>query len=368
MNSKSNYKTILPELRMRITSGVYGVGMLMPSENELATEFSVSRPTISKVLSQLLIEQLVVKKRGVGTMVAHDGIHRKELTIGLLLPGAGESEIFAAINNQIFKLSEQLHFKCLWDGTTANNANTRRVLIENCCNNYIQQGVDGILFSPLERVKDADVVNQTICERINAAGIPMVLIDRDVVPFPDRSRYDVVGLDNYNAGVIMARHMIEAGCKNIYFFSRPFSAYSVKSRLMAVSNTVIEAGLDFYKWHHICDNPEDLNVVRNIPIIKGQTGIICCNDATSVVLMSSLYEIGYICGEDYLMAGFDDMKYSQYLKCPLTSFVQPCDDIGNVSVDLLLRRISDKSRPAITALLNGQLAPRESTKSQLVKV
>lgn len=362
MNNKLNSKTILPLLRMRIMDKVYAPGTLMPSENELAAEFGVSRPTISKVFSQLLSEQLIIKKRGVGTFVSAESVPEKDVTIGLLLPGAGESEIFASINNQILRESERLNFKCLWDGASANNANTRRVLIETCCNNYIQQGVDGILFSPLERVKDADNVNHLICERVKSAGIPMVLIDRDVVAQPQRSEYDIVGLDNYNAGVLMAQHLIDAGCKNIYFFSRPYSAYSVQSRLMAVSNTVIEAGMDFYKWHHICDNPEDLNVVRNIPIIKGQTGIICCNDATSVVLMSSLYEIGYNCGEDYLLAGFDDMKYSQYLKCPLTSFVQPCDDIAKVSVDLLLRRIEDNSRPVVSVLLNGHIAQRESTR------
>lgn len=361
---KNNFKTILPELRNRVLNGTYAKGNLMPAENELALEFGVSRPTISKVYARLQQEQLIVKRRGVGTIVANNLAPQKELTIGLLLPGSGESEIFSAINNQILKQSELLAFKCLWDGATANNANTRRVLIENCCNSYIQQGVDGILFSPLERVKDADKMNRQICERIKAANIPMVLIDRDIVPIPERSGFDIVGLDNNNAGIIMAQHMIEAGCKNIYFFSRPYSAYSVKSRLMAVANTVLDAGLDFYRWHHICEDPEDLNAVRNIPIVKRQTGIICCNDATSVVLMSSLHEIGYTCGVDYLLAGFDDMKYSQYLKCPLTSFVQPCEEIATVSIELLMRRIENTSCPVVTSLLNGRLAVRESTQFQ----
>jgi GntR family transcriptional regulator of arabinose operon len=362
MAKKFNYKTIYSQLKKEIEEGNPDEGKLLPTEMCTAEKFQVSRPTVSKVYNQLEKDGLVKRRKGMGTIVTYQKKEDRKLTFGLLLPGAGESEIFSIINDQILRKANSEQFNCLWEGATANNAHIRKNLIENSCSDYIENKVDGIFFSPLERVRDANQLNLQICEKIHNAGIPLVLIDRDIVPIPNKSIYDVVGLDNYNAGIIMAIHMIKTGCQNIYFFYRPYSAYSVKIRQQAVRDTVLEAGLDFCKQNIFCADPEDMHEVRQIPIIRGNTGIICANDATAAVLMSSLDSIGYKCGKDYLLSGYDDMKYSQYLRCPLTSFIQPCKEIANVGIDLMMRRIKKPDSAPISAYLNGTIIERESTK------
>lgn len=361
MKEKYNYKSIYSIIRDRIISGEYPNATLLPPETTLASEYGVSRPTVAKVYNRLERERLVERKKGRGTLVSHVVYDDRSYTFGLLLPGAGESEIFATINNRLLSLSKEKEFECLWDGATASNAYIRRNLIETCCSNYIEKHVDGIFFSPLERVSDAVRLNIEICERIERAGIPLVLIDRDVVAPPEKSRFDVVGLDNYNAATVMARLMIKAGCKNIYFFYRPYTAYSAVMRLRGVRDAVLEAGLYFLKNNVICGNPEDMDIVRNMSLIKGNTGIVCVNDSTAAVLMSSLEAIGYKCGKDYLLCGFDDMKYSQHLKCALTSYMQPCDEIADVSVELMMRRMENMDRAPLYVLLNGSVVEREST-------
>ena len=82
-----------------------------------------------------------------------------------------------------------MQFSCLWEGATASNADIRRNLIETCCDSYIKKNVDGIFFSPLERVPDADRINETICNKIQQEGIPLILIDRDIVPIPQKSPF-----------------------------------------------------------------------------------------------------------------------------------------------------------------------------------
>lgn len=362
MNDRQNYKTIYITVKEDIQKGVYPTGTLLPTELTLADKYSVSRPTISKVYNQLQKEGYVNKKKGVGTIVLFKENPEKAYTFGLLLPGAGESEIFSIINDQILKQSEQMRFNCLWEGATASNADIRRNLIEICCDNYLAKNVDGIFFSPLERVPDADEINLAICEKIRRAGIPLILIDRDIVSVPEKSPFDVVGLDNYNAGCIMAEHLIKAGCKQIHFFYRPNSAYSVRLRLLAVKDTIEKHGLTFNKYNDYCGKPEDLDFVKTIPIVKGETGIICANDSTAAVLMSSLEAIGHKITSDLLICGFDDMKYSQHLKYSLTSFIQPCKEIANVSIDLMMRRIQCDDRLPISVYLNGEIIQRESTR------
>lgn len=361
MNDKYNYKTIYLAVKEDIQKGVYPTGSLLPTELVLADRYGVSRPTISKVYNELQKECFVHKKKGLGTIVLYKKKENVIRTFGLLLPGAGESEIFSTINEQILRKSELLKFNCLWEGTTASNADIRRNLIETCCDNYLSKGVDGIFFSPLERVPDAERINFIICNKIQQAKVPLVLIDRDIVPVPEKSPFDVVGLDNYNAGSIMAKHLINAGCELIYFFYRPNSAYSVRLRQFGIKNTTEEHGLTFNSKNSFCGNPENLDFVRTIPIIKGKTGIICANDSTAAVLMSSLEAIGYRIASDLLICGFDNMKYSQHLKCSLTSFKQPCQEIANISIDLMIQRIENYERLPVSVYLNGQIIEREST-------
>lgn len=362
MNDKYNYKTIYKTVKDDIQQGMYKTNTLMPTEFALAEKYAVSRPTISKVYNQLQEEGYVKKKKGLGTLVLFKENVKKMYTFGLLLPGAGESEIFSIINDQLLKQSEIMQFDCLWEGATASNANIRRNLIETCCDSYIGKKVDGIFFSPLERVPDADRINLTICEKIRQAGIPLILIDRDIVPIPQKSPFDVVCLDNYSAGCLMARHLIEAGCRQIHFFYRPDSAYSVRIRFVAIKDTIQEQGFVFDEHNDFCGNPEDLEFVKTIPVVKGETGIICANDSTAAVLMSSLEAVGHKIASDLLICGFDDMKYSQHLKCSLTSFIQPCKEIANLSIELMMRRIQCNDRLPVLVCLNGQIIERESTR------
>lgn len=362
MHDKYNYKTIYTTVKEEIEKGGYATGTLLPTELTLAEKYGVSRPTISKVYNQLQREGYVKKKKGLGTLVLFKENVKKMYTFGLLLPGAGESEIFSLINDQLLKQSEIMQFNCLWEGATASNATIRRNLIETCCDSYIEKQVDGIFFSPLERVPDADRINRNISEKIRQAGIPLILIDRDIVPIPEKSPFDVVCLDNYSAGSLMARHLMEAGCKQIHFFYRPDSAYSVRMRFLAIKDTIQEKGLAFDQRNDFCGDPEDLAFVKTIPVMKGETGIICANDSTAAVLMSSLEALGHKIASDLLICGFDDMKYSQHLKCSLTSFIQPCKEIANLSIELMMRRIASPERQPVSAYLNGEIIARESTR------
>ena len=63
------YHQVAGVLRQRIEDGIYPVGGKLLSEDELATEFEVSRATIRQAVGELVIEGLVVRRQGRGTYV-----------------------------------------------------------------------------------------------------------------------------------------------------------------------------------------------------------------------------------------------------------------------------------------------------------
>jgi GntR family transcriptional regulator of arabinose operon len=357
---KVNTQEIYLKLKSDILNSEIPFGNLLMPENELAEIMHVSRPTITKIYNTLQTEGLVIKKAGFGTSVTYK-MNNTKYRFGLLLPGAGESEIFSAINDQFLSLGKRRNFDCLWEGTVANDAEIRKGVALNICKNYIEEKVDGIFFAPLERTAGSEKLNEEICLLIEKSNIPLVLIDRDIYPFPDRSKYDLVGIDNYHGGYVMAQHLISAGCKTIYFFHRPDSAYSVNLRIEGVRAAVENTNLIFNDKNIICGEPEDLNLIKGMNIISYETGIICGNDSTAASLISGLESIGLKITSDALIAGFDNMKYSVHLKYPLTTYRQPCEEITESCVDLIFNRISNRIKRPVNVNLYGDVIERAST-------
>lgn len=362
MDSKTNYKAIYKALKEEIQKEVFPAGSLLPTESVMAERYAVSRPTIAKAYNQLQEEGYIKKKQGLGTIVTYNSSGPSSYTFGLLLPGAGESEIFSIINDRFLRQSENGQFNCLWEGATASSADIRKTLIEACCESYIHKKVDGIFFSPLERVPDADTLNRKICRRIKEAGIPIVLIDRDILAFPGRSDFDLVSLDNFHAGYVMAEHLLEQGCQTVHYFFRPDSANSVALRRMGVKTAVEEHQYTFNETNVYCGNPDDMAFVQTIRIVPGKTGIVCANDSTAAVLMSSLDRAGIKISTDIVICAYDNMKYSSHLKHALTSYKQPCEEIADASIELMMRRVKEKGVFPVTVHLSGEIIVRDSSK------
>lgn len=60
---------VATQLTSMITSGHYAVGELLPTENELSTQFQLSRQTIREALRNLAAQGLVTRQPGIGTRV-----------------------------------------------------------------------------------------------------------------------------------------------------------------------------------------------------------------------------------------------------------------------------------------------------------
>ena len=68
-------------------------------------------------------------------------------------------------------------------------------------------------------------VNQRIARALDEARIPVVLLDRTVVPYPGRGHHDLVGIDNRRAGYVITEHLLKLGARRIAFLARPLRQY-----------------------------------------------------------------------------------------------------------------------------------------------
>ena len=68
-NEKYLYKSVYDALRGKIDSGQIQAGEKLPTENELAESFGVSRITVQKAMGMLVQEGYVIRRPGRGSFV-----------------------------------------------------------------------------------------------------------------------------------------------------------------------------------------------------------------------------------------------------------------------------------------------------------
>ncbi|HOI35863.1 MAG: substrate-binding domain-containing protein [Sedimentisphaerales bacterium] len=357
------YLHIQETLYQGILRGDYRNGQRLPTETELAKQHSCSRPTVSRALTQLQREGFIERRAGSGTYVRYVDRPEKTLSFALLIPGLGETEIFEPICGHMAHKAEEDGFRLIWSGSMSEGAEERKRQIEHLARRYAKEKVDGIFFAPLERTSEKDTVNKRIMGLFAEAHIPVVLMDRDIVSFPLRSNYDLVGVDNVRIGYIVTEHLINHGCTSLKFVSRPYAAPTVKLRIIGYVQAIREAnlkiGVNGSNTVSIGE-VEDQDFVRSLVHKKKLIGIVCENDTTAARLMHHLSEMGYDIPGQVRVVGIDDLKYSEYLRVPLTTYRQPLKEIAATAVGLMLSRVADFGAPARTVYLDGELIVRRS--------
>ena len=358
------YIRIYQDLLAQIESGSLKPGIRLPAEMELSRTYSVSRPTVARALRELTQDGYVERKSGLGTYVrdrTEDGESALAgRTFGLLVPGLGRGEIFEPIFAHVAKQSHRNSFNLLWSGafSDSNSAHRRETL--EICDWYIQQRVDGIFFVPWELVPESMETNSAIAKRFQDAQIPLVLVDSDYVGFPQRSSFDLVGIDNFRWGYQACQHLTDQGASRVDFISQPYAAYTVELRARGHMSCLIDSGADCNSQVVHTGDPQDRAFVKSL-LDSGARDFVCGNDETALLLMHTLGTLGLEAPSDVRIVGFDDIKYARIARPPLTTVHQRCSQIAELAVETLRSRIADPQSSARTVFAEASLQIRSSS-------
>jgi len=356
--SNHKYRQIFEKLQDDICSGHYKPGGRLPSESELVRRFGVSRMTVFHAMRELQTLGLIVRRVGSGTFVssnAHSGSH----IFGLLIPELGQTEIFEAICQGMMEAQEAMHHSLLWGNSVSKEQDTEKAA-EQLCEHYISRKVSGVFFAPVEYRTNRFQSNHRIVAALDRAGIPVVLLDRCLEPYPRRSRYDLVGIDNRRAGYLAAEHLIKAEARRIVFFARPNSAPTVDARIAGYREALQSHGGDSGRDLVRIGEASDAKFVKSILKKDRPHAFVCANDLTAGDLMHTLISLGERIPKDIRIVGIDDVKYARLLPVPLTTLHQPCRDLGRMALTVMLDRIANPDLPPRDVLLRCELIVRKS--------
>ena len=190
---------------------------------------------------------------------------------------------------------------------------------------------------------------------IEAARIPVVFLDRRPQESASRRAHDLVGIDNHRAGYIAAEHLLRLGVRRTAFVRLEGQATTVKTRVRGYHDALRE----FDAAGHVFTMPSGEPFA--LPAAARQCeAFVCANDRVAGRLMHALLAAGLRIPGDARIVGIDDVNYAALLPVPLTTVHQPCRDIGEAALRVMLERLDRPRMPARDVLLECALVVRDS--------
>ncbi len=199
------WKAIEEGIRRQIAEGVLAPGSRLPSGEEIAVAWGVSRHTAHRALEELQRQGLVVRQRGMGTVVASMAAqprsHSVALLVDVLLPNANHpsSDLLRGLYDG---LGEEVNLM-LVDAKDDPSIESRQL-------QRLPERADGIVTIPTLKADSLPAL-----ARLAATGYPLVLIDR----VPPEIAVDAVITDNEGAATRGMETLISRGHRRIGFMS-----------------------------------------------------------------------------------------------------------------------------------------------------
>ncbi len=353
------YQQVLESIKNDILCGRYQPGQKLPSEAALVKRFGTSRITVGRALRELRQAGLIHSHAGSGSYVGTVGSGDEGLLFGLLIPNLGDTEIFGPICQGMSEAPQARKNALLW-GNIAADSGTKDEQAWHLCQQYISKKVAGVFFAPLERTAGSEQANYRVISELERARIPVVLLDRCILPYPKRSAHDLIAIDHRRAGYIITEHLLNLGCRRIAFVAYSKSASTVAARIDGYLHAHFAGGapVEPALVKHLNSDLE--SEVRQLMETLRPEAIVCANDRIAGHVMHSLIRLDYRIPEEIRIVGIDDVEYANLLPIPLTTVHQPCREIGVAAMAAMLERVTNPDMPVRDILLDSKLVIRDS--------
>ena len=360
---EAKYTRVYETLKRDILSGKYSSHNPFPSVAMIIRRFAISNLTAVKVLEKLKNDGLVKSYQGRGTFVTNNATSRK---IGLIVPGVACTDFFQPIVSEINQLARKEDYTLLFAEVFSMDREERIHQVLELAADFVKKRVAGVIYEPLAEPGGKDA-NEHILRVFRRARIPVVLIDCDIVPFPQRSEYDVVGVNDVEAGAKIAEHLLSVGAKKIHFLICKLCPATYSNRLYGAEAALIKAGR-FKKGAVLYAEATDLAALkRHIKKHGKPDAFVCSNDAIAAEFKQTLEKAGQSVPKDVLLTGFADMPVASLMTPPLTTIRQERDQLGGAAFRRLLERIANPELSANEIFFPAPLVVRESTMKRKVK-
>ncbi len=360
------YRQIFESLRLQILEGFFEPGRMVPTEAALMRHYGVSRTTVSRAMRDLEQAGFVSRCRGYGTYVNERSKENQVIRLSFFVPWVESDERLPYVEGLIYQRVSRLASEggnlLSLHGFNSSSGDLRTGMLQ-AAQRVINDKVDGVLYYPAE-LPEGDVdLNREVVDRLTEAKVEVVLIDRDLAPYPERSEFMRVGYDNRRSSTALTIHLIETGCKRIAFVGIPEVSTAVTDRLMGYFEAHQIHGLNMAPELVCSVHEEELDeeFCKKLVQEAKPDAIIAKSDRFAAILGRHLNSLNIKVGSDIKLAGFDNDPISELLDVPLTTVCLPIESFASAAYEAIVRRVKKREQRQQQIIIDGNLIIREST-------
>jgi len=192
-------------------------------------------------------------------------------------------------------------------------------------------------------------------------GLPVVVVDEPIAGLPE---VHSVVMDDYAGGYQAASYLVALGHRRIAFVSGPAELGSVAERRRGYCDALVKGGIDPDGQRnlpgHFTEQFGASALPRLLAAPGAPTAAFVASDYIALGILSAAETHGIRVPEDLSVVGFDDIRFSQYVRPQLTTIRSPVEQLAQKGVELLFDLLAGTPGPVRTEVLPVELIVRES--------
>lgn len=310
---------------------------------DIAQQLNVSKTTVSLVLNnrgdenkisketQNRILDFAKKHNYKPNQLARGLSIGKSETIGLIVPDI--SDIFyARIASCIEKKAKDFGYNVVFSSSNE-NPETEQELIRTMLNRQ----VDGLIIASTQQ-------NAHDIEQLKQSTFPFVLIDRH---YPEiKTNYVLV--DNFRGVKMATEHLYNNGRRKIGYVSLHPQLEAIRQRLLGYKETLESLNInpekacikELNKKTHKTEMKKAITELVSEPV--NVDAIVFATHYLTSMGLRALRALGKKVPQDVAIVSFDEMSAFDLVDPPITSILQPFNEIGNLAVECLFSEMKNK--------------------------
>ncbi len=175
---------------------------------------------------------------------------------------------------------------------------------------------------------------------------------------------DFVGIDLYSGAVEAVQHLLQAGVKRPAYLVCNYGNRAGDARYDGYTAAVRQAGLEplYIVAEHSSRPCARERMHQYLDEHPCPDGLFCFNDEMAIGAYRALCERGIRVPDDVAIVGCDGIMDTEYLERPLSTVVQPVEEMCRLAWEFLHRRIENPSVAPQQVLLKAHLVVRDSSR------
>ena len=198
--------------------------------------------------------------------------------------------------------------------------------------------------------------------QLERRGIPFVVVDTDSAT---EASVPTVGSNNWNGGLLAARHLLELGHRRIAVISGPQDVLCSRARIAGFRSAHEEAGVqvdpDLVRFGTFYVDAGYAYGTELLARPDRPTAIFAGSDMQAMGVLRAARRLGLRVPEDVSLIGYDNLPMAAWLGPALTTVNQPLQDMAATAARMLLDLARGATPPTSRVDLVTELVVREST-------